>query len=180
LTHKPDINAYGVDRTALKNLSGTGRKHKTLSIFFETNPKEADEPAPYYLGETDVPGKVSVRKIYMDKADLTEHDFAMELLGSWAHWEELKDATWFIPYLEKYRAELSSKLRSDAIKRYAQAAKNGEPGALKWFADKGWEKGEEKRGKGRPSKAERQQEVNKLAQQDRAAQEAWERMHGKD
>ena len=175
----PDLNKYGVDRNVLRNLSGAGRKFKTISCFYETNANEATEPAPYYLGSLDVPGKVSVRQIYMDAGDLSDYTFAMELVGVWEHWEAIRDSSWFKPYHERYRAELEAKIRSQAIARYAEAAKKGEPTALKWFADKAWTKGsDEGRGKGRPSKAEKERRLNEMAQEDRDAQAALRRMNG--
>lgn len=177
----PDLNKYGVDRNVLRNLSGTGRKFKTIACFYETNANEAEEPAPYYLGSFDVPGKVSVRQMYMDAADLSDYEFAMELVGAWEHWEVIRDSSWFKPYHERYRAELEAKIRSQAINRYAQAAKAGDPGALKWFADKAWNKGsDEKRGKGRPSKAEKERKLTEMVQSDRDAEAAIRRMNGED
>lgn len=128
----PDFNKYGVDRSGFKK---PGCKHRTHSLFAETNTNEAAEPSPYSLSDN-VPGKVSVRQIYMDMEDPTEHKFAIELLGSWQHWEVLKNTAWFKPYLESYRAELQARLRGEAIGKMAAALRAGDASAIKWFAEK--------------------------------------------
>lgn len=88
----------------------------------------------------------------MDCADPTEYDFAMEFLGNWEHWEVLKNARWFQPYLDSMRAELEAKLRRDAITRYATAAGKGDAMAAKWFAEGQFNKpnSKPKNPKGRP------------------------------
>ena len=78
-------------------------------------------------------------------------------------------------------AELAAKIRSDAIDRYALLAKAKDPNAVKWFADKGWEKNsatekKDKRGKGRPSNEDVKGALKNIAQEAYDEKEALRRM----
>lgn len=95
----------------------------------------------------------SLRKVYMEIADPTEYEFAQVVFGSWEHWQTICSSSMLLPYIEKWREELSVKLRSKAIKAMTQTAlEEGSKGttAAKWLAQEGW-KGSSR---GRPSKEE--------------------------
>lgn len=177
-TASTNVNKYGVDRSTF---GGYGKKWRTASLFVETTTQDdARLPAPYTLND-DVPGKVSLRQIYMECSDPTEYKFAIEAFGSWQLWEAIQECAWFKPYLNSWRAELAAKIRSDAIDRYALLAKAKDPNAVKWFADKGWEKNsatekKDKRGKGRPSNEDVKGALKNIAQEAYDEKEALRRM----
>jgi hypothetical protein len=94
----------------------------------------------------------SLKRIYLEYSDPTEYSFAIEVIGSWDHWQTLAKSFVFRPYIQKWRDELEVKLRSEALRAMRETAKHeGSKGttAAKYLAEKGWEKKA-----GRPSNAE--------------------------
>lgn len=174
----PDVNSFGVDREKFKWTYG--QKPKTAALFMEKNVNEATDPSPYCLSTQAPPGKVSVRTVYLTLADPTEYKVAMELLGSFQHWEVLKNTSWFKPHLESMRAELQAKILSEHTDSYLKLAKTGDPSALKWAVNKGFIKPEvdatPKKKRGRPSEEELAGAVNDLARRDKDLQEEAERL----
>lgn len=96
---------------------------------------------------------ISMRRLYLEYGDPTEYEFAMGVLGSWAHWMKITQNTLLRVYVVKWREELELKLRAEAIREVRYISQDptnkGRLGAAKWMADKGWDKK-----RGRPSKAE--------------------------
>lgn len=139
-------------------------RYLTQALFWETR---TDGYTPIFTLKDDdhtVDGVTykSLRKTYVDIADPTEYEFAQIVFGSWEHWQTICSSPTLLPYIEKWREELSVKLRSQAIKAMAQTAlEEGSKGttAAKWLAQEGW-KGSSR---GRPSKAEIASERRKQA-----------------
>jgi hypothetical protein len=126
----------------------------TKALFWEE--RHPDYTPSFTLKETDREenGVVypSLKQIYLEYSDPTEYSFAIEVIGSWEHWQTLCKSFVFRPYIKKWREELEVKLRSEALKAMRETARNeGSKGttAAKYLAEKGWEKKA-----GRPSKAE--------------------------
>jgi hypothetical protein len=97
----------------------------------------------------------SLYRLYMEASDPTEYEFAMAHLGGWDHWLKLCEATWFQPYIERWRTELELKLKARAIQdilREAEAGTKNSFSANKWLVAKAW--APDKARRGRPSKAE--------------------------
>ena len=135
---------------------------RTRSLFKETiDPTSiASGWTPEFtLKEQDDDGLPSMRRLYMDIGDPTEYQFAMDVLGSWEHWCKMCESKWFSEHVEKWRAELETKLRSDAVMDLVEIAKAGtgqSTQAAKWLAEGRWKEASERKAtkRGRPSKAE--------------------------
>lgn len=118
------------------------------------------ENAIYTLKDSDheVDGVVypSLYRLYMAKNDPTEYLFAMEYLDSWTHFNSLSQATFFQPFLIRWREELELRFRAEGLAKIHELASNGGREALqaaKYLADGNYTlKGRSKAG--RPSKAQ--------------------------
>lgn len=102
----------------------------------------------------------SLKKLYLDLADVTEYQFAKKHLLGWKHWRRLNDNNVLRAYFDDWREELEVAMRSEAILSIVDmtTSDQGNFQAAKWLADRGWDK----RGAGRPSKAEldREKRIN--------------------
>lgn len=94
----------------------------------------------------------SLKKCYLECADPTEYQFAKKYLLSWKHWRRLNDNNVLRVYFDEWREELEVATRSEAILSIVDmtSSDQGNFQAAKWLADRGWDK----RGAGRPSKAQ--------------------------
>ena len=128
-----------IDRAKFINSAGN---RYTKGLFFEMT--RADKGTVLYtLKDRDHKGFPSLYRLYMDKGDLTEYEFAMEYLEGWEHWCLLCDCNWFKPFVARWRDELH--LRGAAIalrqvKRIAATNENGSMAANKYLLEKGWQK----------------------------------------
>lgn len=79
------------------------------------------------------------RKKYVEIADPTEYDAAMQLIGNWDHWLVLLDNPVFLKEVEKWRLEVEVKLRSQALRQLMKQSKlpTG-TAAAKWLAEAGF------------------------------------------
>lgn len=129
----------------------------TQSLFLEIG---YSEYAVYTLKEFDYEykGKVypSLKKLYLKEEDPTEYVFAEKHLLGWQHWKRLCENKVIRKHVDEWREELELKIRSQAIRDMMSlcASENGNFSAAKFLADRGWEK----RGAGRPSKAEKERQ----------------------
>ena len=103
------------------------------------------------------PDKVSLpslKALYLDIADPTEYEFAMQAFGSWAQWLRIKASKAIQPWMESWSEELELKLRSQGIKGVLEEAATGKNplAAAKFLANAEWNK--TSNGRGRPTKAE--------------------------
>jgi hypothetical protein len=104
-----------------------------LGLFFEKT--NADKSSVVYtLKDEDHLGYPSLYRLYMETNDPTEYQFSINHLGGWSHWEELSKCVWFQPYVQRWRRELSIKLKSEALARISQTAKG--PGKEAFAANK--------------------------------------------
>ena len=121
-------------------------RYLTQSLFYEY----AGKGAPFTLKPYDHDGSVSMKQLYLAANDPTEYKFAIEVLGSWEHWQKLISSDWFHSYVAAWRDELEVKLRSEAIVSIHKQA-NENVSAAKWIAEKQYAQ----KGKvGRPTKEE--------------------------
>jgi hypothetical protein len=131
------------------------------SLFWEHKADKDIEPI-YTLKDKDlvINGKTyySLKRLYLEIADLTEYEFATKYLENWDHWEKLSSRAWFKPYIQAWRTELEIKLKSESLKRLLKEATEGgknQYNANKFFVEKGWiDKTVEETRRGRPSKQE--------------------------
>ncbi len=98
----------------------------------------------------------SLKKLYLESEDPTEYKFAKKYLLGWKHWRRLNDNAILRTHFDEWREELEVAMRSEAINSIIDmtTSDQGNFQAAKWLADRGWDK----RGAGRPSKAEIERE----------------------
>lgn len=122
----------------------------------------------------------SLYRLYLEMEDLSEYDFANTHLDGWEHWEMLTSCNWFKPYADRWRKELSLKLKARALNRLkAEAASSSKNAFLanKYLLEKGFVDTQEgKPGRGRPSKDEIKKAAAEIAILDRRIDEDYERL----
>lgn len=121
-------------------------RYRTVSLFKELN-KTKKYISYYNLGDYDTPPFLSMKRIYLSTNDISEYTQAMILLGSYEHWLTLTELSWFKPYVEAWRAELRTKLKSEQLLNLRTRANAGEVPAQRAMLDKL----DPKPGRGRPS-----------------------------
>lgn len=82
----------------------------------------------------------SLRRLYLEAEDPHEYDFALSVFGCWDHWQKLTRSSFFTPYVEAWREELSIKLASKGVKSLLDKASGGDVVASKFLASKEWHK----------------------------------------
>lgn len=155
-------------RSKFRN-STNGRYLKGL--FFETT--LADKSSVVYsLKDWDHEGFPSLYRLYMEMEDLTEYEFSNTYLDGWEHWEMLTSAEWFKPYAERWRKELSLKIKARALRGLRAEAESSSKNAFaanKFLVDRGWVEKEDGKphGRGRPSKEDVKKAADEMAITDR-------------
>ncbi len=97
----------------------------------------------------------SLKKLYLETEDPTEYQFAKKYLLNWSHWKRLNENKMLREQFDEWREELEVVMRCDAIQAIRDMTADGSNfQAAKWLADRGWDK----RGAGRPSKAQQDRE----------------------
>lgn len=135
-------------------LKDTGGRPLTQSLFLEVNYDE--KYAVYTLKDDDYEYKgvvyPSLKKLFLLSEDPTEYAFATKNLLGWQHWKRLCENKMLAKHFEEWREELELKLRSQAIRDMQNlcSSENGNFGAAKFLADRGWDK----KAVGRPSKSD--------------------------
>lgn len=152
--------------SAISKYRAADGRFRTLSLFKETIQQPTAKKYSYVFTlnteDKDVP---SLHKLFVESQDPTEYTFANEVLGSWTHWQNLKQCTWFKPYYEAMRLELDTKLQSKGVEVMRAIAKGKSPAAAqaaRWFAEGSWDKKLATK-RGRPSKEEVQGELKRQA-----------------
>jgi hypothetical protein len=119
--------------------TSTGRR-LTSGLFEEFEREDAAIPAPFKLSEW--------RKRYVEIADPTDYQAAMELLGDWDHWQLLLANQQFSVEVEKWRKEVEVKLRSEGVARLIKHSKGPQgTAAARWLAEAGFVEGRDMRRK---------------------------------
>lgn len=89
-------------------------KWYTRALFFEET--EGDKSSVLYtLKREDHLTYPSLQRLYLEIADPTEYRFAVQYLDCWAHWELIRDLSWFRPYYAEWQRELEVKIKSRAL-----------------------------------------------------------------
>ena len=138
-----------IDKSKLRN---TQNVYLTTGLFNKPD-------SPYTLSDEDSLTKPSLRKLYLEERDPLEHTFANKYLYNWEHWQTLCSCDWFKPYVESWRKELEVQIRSEALVKVVEEAKDPSNRnyfqALRYLLDKGYlEDDSPKKGRGRPKKPE--------------------------
>lgn len=128
-------NKYGLYKEPIRN------RYFTQSLFIETKTNVTDWEPVYTLDSMqDTDDLISLPRLYMLHSDVTEYNFAVDVFGSYEHWEILCTKTWFKPYVERMRKELELSIKSQAIDQIKEKADGGDFNAIKYLASKAWRK----------------------------------------
>lgn len=98
----------------------------------------------------------SLKKLFIQFGDVIEYDFANEYLLGWNHWQRICANKLLAEHIEVWREELTLSLMAEGVRNIAQQAETSFQ-ASKFLADRGWEV----KKAGRPSKADKQSELDK-------------------
>jgi len=149
----------------------------TQGLFLET--RSTSTPPILTLKEVDweYKGEIlpSLRRLYIEIADPSEYEVAIQVLGSWEHWKRLLQNKKIFSYIQKYRDELEVKVRSGAIRSLIDTSCNeGSKGtaAAKYIAERGWDK----RKAGAPSKTEVKKELKIQSDMEKELEEDFKRI----
>jgi hypothetical protein len=140
----------------IKLLKDSGNRYRTMSLFVEyANPKYI---TLFTLEREDKDGAISLYQKYMEIADPTEYQVAMQLLGDWRHWEVLTNCSWFKPIIEDWRRELEARRKSVMVNQMENLAATSKQEAvraqaIRWLEANTTDKPKKTR-RGRPSKEE--------------------------
>lgn len=174
------INRVGVDLQQFNRDEGQRGRRKTQSLFEEGNlfmSADKKETAVYTLksaknNPTSLP---SLKDLYMEVADPTEYQFAIEAFGSFDYWLEILGGDqygihpkYIRQHIKDWRDELEVKLRSEGIRNLRKHAAT-KPNAALFFADGQFSVTKNKRTAGRPTSEEVQRQLQLEA---KAAKEA--------
>ena len=134
--HKP----FDYERYKPALCDSTGKK-LTAGLFEElADPATAAKPV-FKLSDW--------RKTYVEIADPTDYQAAMVLIGNWEHWLALMKCPGFVEELEKWKEEVDTKLKSEAVSELIKQSKTDKgTAAARWLAEHGYV--DKKRG--RPAK----------------------------
>lgn len=172
---KKTYKDFGLEMKDLR-VPGNNR-YRTDSLFYEFRRPGYTPLWSIKEDDHEVNGVVypSLKKIYMEYDDPTEYSFAMDVFGSWKHWQQIFSTRFFQKQVALWREEMEIKLRSKGIRAVIQEVVDGKAKmtAAKYLSDRGW-LNEEK--KGRPSKKKIETEAKKIARIHEEVDEDLERM----
>jgi hypothetical protein len=163
---------YPEHKEFLKDVVG---RYRTQSLFREFYIK--DVKPLWTLKDEDPANELpSLKQLYLEVADPTEYQFALEAFGNWKQWLKIKASKAIGPYLEDWPLELELKLRSEGIQEVILEAQGGKSkfNAAKFLANADWKGTASKRG--RPSKEEVERERKIAAKLDSEFSEDAERI----
>ena len=156
----------------LKATDGTSGRYRTISLFWELRDAE-DKQALFTTKPEDIVRDgveyKSMKKLYFsyDHAPGFEYDFAIEVLGSWDHWQKLVTGSKELrEMIQSWKDELDIRLKAQGIKAIMKHSLDDDPKGLqaaKYLVEKGYAKRA-----GRPSKEDVQRE---LKSDDKAAKD---------
>jgi hypothetical protein len=129
-------------------------RYRTRSLFWETRKIDREEvnepiftikPRAHTVTSIDKKGLTtypSLKEIYMsyDHVPGHEYEFAMDVFGSWQHWNVLCLST-LRDMIQEWRDELAIKLKAEAIRNMIVASKEASAvgvNAAKYLADEGY------------------------------------------
>lgn len=105
---------FDYEANKFKLLSSSGQR-LTVGLFEELSRDDVKASPVFKLSDW--------RKKYVELADPTGYDAAMELIGDWEHWLLLCEAPAFAKELVRWNAEVEQKLRAEAIRNLRKQSK---------------------------------------------------------
>lgn len=140
--------------TTKKEFKDKMQRWITLGLFLERGYKPT---AMYTTRDEDreYKGEIypSIKRLFIEcyKEDPTEMLFATSYLGGWQHWKKIKANQELFSMYEEWKEEAEIAVRALGVKSAMEMAVGGKSfAAAKWLAEAGYDK----RGAGRPSKAD--------------------------
>ena len=138
-------------------------RYRTISLFYELRHQAGDFEPVFTLKSYDLQKSdkfyPSLKKIYLtyDHIPGFEYDFALDVFGSWEHWQKLVKSNGELgQVIKSWRDELDIRIKSQSLRAMMIASRDNDAkgvNAAKYLAEKGYEKKA-----GRPSKAEVERE----------------------
>lgn len=140
--------------------------YRTESLFLEQW-RPIDSARPVYTLQRDdredprVPGSIlpSFQRRYIELGDPSSYKAALDLLGSWQHWQKLAKTPWFQPHLRLWNEEIVAQMKSKGVETFVRSADRGDLKAAEWLVGYSLEGPPVKHGRGRPSRSD----INKAA-----------------
>ena len=100
----------------------------TASLFIEHNYDYS--LAVYSWGDRDFKNDKgefpSLKRLYLEMADVTEYEFASTYLDGWRHWKTLLESPACRKHIDEWREELELKLRAQGLRQMIDMAQNEE------------------------------------------------------
>lgn len=156
-------------------------RYRTSDLFIEMN--DSNYPAYYTTQSQDrtVDGVVykSLKQLYLEEEDITEFDFANKYLDGYEHWEHFVNSSRLREMVDQWRKELVLKIKSRSLKGIIRdAVRENKYEANKFLITNGWidKDAEGKKVRGRPSKEEIKQEINRQASIEKELEEDLKRI----
>ena len=147
----------------LKATDGTSGRYRTISLFWELRDAE-DKQALFTTKPEDIVRDgveyKSMKKLYFsyEHAPGFEYDFAIDVLGSWDHWQKLVNGSKELrEMIQGWKDELDIRLKAQGIKAIMRHSLDDDPKGLqaaKYLVEKGYAKRA-----GRPSKEDVEREL---------------------
>jgi len=138
-------------------------RYRTISLFWELRHYSQEKIEPVFtLKSYDLQKEdklyPSLKKIYLtyDHIPGFEYEFALDVFGSWEHWQKMANSQMLKDHIQTWRDELDVRIKAQSLKAMMLAARDNDAkgvNAAKYLAEKGYA---QKRG--RPSKAEIERE----------------------
>jgi hypothetical protein len=133
------------------------------------------QPIFSFIG--DFPNLINARTSFLELRDPTGYRWAMKYLGSYEHFENLRESPWFESEYQAWLREYKIMIKSEAVQKIIEIASEDSPQAFqasKYLASADWEKAAY--GRGRPSQAELKGELKKAVTLLQAEDEDAQRM----
>jgi hypothetical protein len=123
----------------------------------------------------------SLYRLYMETGDLTEYSFYTKYLDGLEHFEKLCSASFFKPYIERWRKELELRTRAQALRQIVDIAKDSSHkasfSANRFLLAGDWKTPSEAKGRGRPSKADIRAVAQTMAEEEQRLAEDYDRIN---
>lgn len=183
MSNKPEDKLSPLGHVVRRNQFRAMNGQRLLRGLFFEETTSLECPPVYTLKDYDEHNLPSLYKLYMELEDETEYVFATTYLDGYEHWEILCNCTWFQPYIQRWRKELTLKLTAKRLKILINDSMDetskSKTSSTKYLIEQGWlAKGDLKRG--RPSKDEVRNELDKQVKEEKAVQEDLARIQEKE
>jgi hypothetical protein len=120
----------------------------------------------------------SFQSQYLALGDPTGYRAAIHLLGSWKHWEKIRDRPWFKDHVAAWNAEIVASLNVKGLDAIVKAADRGDLKAAEYLIGYTTAGPASKPKRGRPSEAEIRRTAREMVSDDLELDEDAARIKG--